>query len=112
MPDRWNIVISRGAPTLPVGVGLAHSLDDALTQASLADDIDQIFVIGGGEIYRQGFAHVRCRDVYLTRLDATYPCDAFIPPLADRFVAVETLGHHADAGVDYRIERWRRRGWT
>ena len=110
LPDRWNVVISRGRPVLPEGVGCAGSLDEALTLASLAPDIDRIFVIGGGEIYRQAFAHPRCRNVYLTRLDGTYDCDAFIPPLGARFACVETVLTANDSGVDYTVGRWRRGG--
>lgn len=110
LPDRWNIVISRGRPVLPASVACASSLDEALTLASLAPDIEGIFVIGGGEIYRQAFAHPRCRDVYLTRLDGTYDCDAFIPALDARFACVETVLTGSDNGVDYTIGRWRRGG--
>ena len=71
--------------------------------------IERLFVIGGAEIYRQAFAHPRCQDVYLTRIDATYDCDAFIPDLGTDFALLETMSTHHDASVDYRIERWRRK---
>lgn len=109
LPGRKNVVISRHALELGADALLASSLDDALTQASLQPDVDRLFVIGGGEIYRQAFAHPRCRDVYLTRIDATFDCDAFIPALDQDFALAEVVAPHHDAGLDYRIERWRRK---
>ncbi len=108
LPDRLNVVISRGQVARPDGVLLAGSLDDALAHAAAVPDVDQLFVVGGGEIYWQAFAHDRCRDVFLTRLASTFDCDTFIPPVAERFALAETLGSHQDAGVAYTIERWAR----
>ncbi len=110
LPGRFNVVVSRTTPDLGADdhhATVAHSLDDALDRACGQADVDRLFVIGGGEIYRQAFAHPRCRDVYLTRIDATYDCDAFIGGLDDYDLA-ETLARHHDAGLDFRIERWRR----
>lgn len=111
LPGRLNVVISRQELDLGEQAIGARSLDDSLNRAALRDDVDRLFVIGGAEIFRQAFAHPRCRDVYLTRIDAVYDSDAHIPVLDD-FELAETLERHHDAGVDYRMERWRRRGWT
>ncbi len=50
LPNRRNIVVSRATPTLPEGVELARSLDDAIERAREGDD--EPMVIGGGDIYR------------------------------------------------------------
>lgn len=109
LPDRLNVVVTRGALDLGDDAVVARSLDDALARAGARADIDRLFVIGGGELYRLAFAHPRCRDVYLTRIDASFDCDAFIPDVEHDFERVETLAHHHDAGLAFRIERWRRR---
>jgi dihydrofolate reductase len=108
MPDRLNVVITRGTIDVPEGVIVAHSLDEALNRASLAEDVDKLMVVGGGEIFRQAFAHVRCRDVYLTRIDHAFEVDAHIPDVRERFVLAETMATHHDAGFTYAIERWTR----
>jgi dihydrofolate reductase len=108
LPDRLNVVISRGTVDVPDGVVVARSLDDALNRACLAPDVDRLFVVGGGEIYRQSFGHVRCRDVYLTLIDQEFDCDTFIPDVHERFTLAEPMGAHDDAGLGYRIERWTR----
>ena len=111
LPGRLNVVISRRAQELGDDALAATSLDDALAAAGARADVDRLFVIGGAEIFRQAFAHARCRDVYLTRIDAVFASDAHIPAL-DEFELAETLERHHDAGVDFRMERWRRRGWS
>jgi len=108
MPDRLNVVITRGQLEVPDGVLVASSLDDALAQAAGSDNMERLFVIGGGEIFRQSFAHPHCAEVFLTRLAAQFDCDTHIPDVHDRFSLAETLATHHEAGVDYRIERWTR----
>lgn len=110
LPDRWNLIISRGAVELAGDARLARSLDEALALASAADDVDQIFVIGGAEIYRQAFEHVRCRDVVLTRIDGEFESDTHIPDVTERFDLIERGTTIHESGYDYAIERWRRRG--
>ncbi len=108
LPGRINVAVTRGGQPVPAGVLAATSLDDALDRAEAAGAA-ALFVLGGGEIYRLAFAHPRCRDVYLTRVDATFTCDTFIAPLAPAFALAEVLADHVSAdGIAYHIERWRR----
>jgi len=104
LPGRANVVVSRQALTLPPGVLLARSLEAALAVPAAAGR----FVIGGAQLFRQAFAHPACRFLYLTRLQAIFACDAFLPPL-DGFTLDEVLERHREHDIDYEIARWRRR---
>lgn len=56
LPGRPHIIVSRTAQIDAPSVDVAASLDDALSQArrqALALGVDEICVIGGGEIYAQ-----------------------------------------------------------
>jgi dihydrofolate reductase len=56
LPGRPNIVITRNPDFKPDGVIVVHSLDFAFDRAedeAKALGVDEIAVIGGGEIYRQ-----------------------------------------------------------
>ena len=115
LPGRVNVVVTRDPAALAArgeadgrDVVAVRSLDDALTHASLRADVDRLFVIGGGELFRQAFVHPRCRDLYLTRIDHVFGGDAFMPDPSIDFALAEVLAAHHDAGFDYRIERWRR----
>lgn len=111
MPERLNVVITRGKPSVPEGVLVASSLDDGLVQAAAAESMERLFVVGGAEIFRQAFAHPRCAEVFLTRIEAAFDCDAHIPDVRERFTLGEVMATHRDAEVagtviEYRIERW------
>ncbi len=76
LPERRNIVISRRKDFVADGCIVSDSLDSAIAQAGAGD----IFVIGGGEIYRAAMA-VADR-IVLTRVHATIEGDAFFPEIS------------------------------
>ncbi len=76
LPGRTLVVISRGKPSLPEGVLLAHSLDEAIAIARAAGD-DEAFVGGGGEIYR--LALPLADRIYLTWVHADFEGDTEFP---------------------------------
>jgi dihydrofolate reductase len=82
LPGRTSIVVTRDAAWTHEGVITAHSLDEALAKAKEVDQTE-IFVIGGGEIYRQALPHTN--KLYLTRVDAEEAGDTFFPPFENEF---------------------------
>ncbi|GHB92780.1 dihydrofolate reductase [Cerasicoccus arenae] len=87
LPGRETIVISRTAqPDDLPGATLIRSLD-ALEAFDPGDR--QIFIAGGGEIYRQTLP--RCAELLLTRVKLTPPGDAWMPVFEDLFEPTERL---------------------
>lgn len=78
LPDRVNIVITRQKSFKEQGVLTASSLQQALNTARQFEGKD-IFIIGGGEIYRQSLDI--CDRIYLTRIHEHFNGDAFFPEL-------------------------------
>ena len=111
LPKRLNIIVTRRTDlVVPDGVVIASSLDAAL-EAARAPDIESVFVVGGAEIYEQAFTHTELRWIYLTRVEGHFDTDVRIPDLDGEFAHDEWEGEQTleDAGVQYRIERLRRR---
>lgn len=109
LPGRLNVVVSRQRHlAVPEGVLLAPSLEHALVAARDVPDVERIFVLGGGDIYRQCFQLDGCRRIYLTRVLGRFPCDTFLAPIPSRFRRESLLGEGSDGGVGYRIELWER----
>ena len=82
LDKRLNIVVTRGAAIAVEGVRTAASLDDALEMARAraeADGVDEVAVIGGGEIYRQALP--KADRVYLTEVDVEVEGDTTFPTL-------------------------------
>ena len=81
LPGRTNIVITRDKNfSVPEGVLVVDSIDSALEKADAIaqrDGVDEIMVIGGGEIYRQTLPVAQI--LYLTEVQADVDGDAYFP---------------------------------
>lgn len=81
LPGRTNIVVSRRRDYDGRGATVADSLDEALKIAA-AEETGRIFIIGGGEIYRQAFGIADALE--LTAIDAAVDdADTFFPAVND-----------------------------
>ena len=80
LPERTSIVVS-SRPAEPAGAGVVWttSLDTALNtaQAAAADQVDEVFVIGGASVYEQVLPQVD--RVYLTRVHRDVDGDTAMP---------------------------------
>lgn len=77
LPNRTNIVITRNKDYRAEGVATCFSLTDALAWAQKAPGAEEVFIIGGGEIFREALplAH----RIYLTEVKWPFDGDAFFP---------------------------------
>lgn len=80
LPNRTNIIISANKNyTLPSAY-VCHSFEDALKQAKVLEK-QEIFVIGGGQIYKEAMPYVD--KLYLTIVKATADADTFFPDYSE-----------------------------
>lgn len=108
LPNRLSVVVTRTALAVPDGVLTAASLPHAVAAARADATVDQVFVVGGGQLFAEAFDDPALRWVYLTRIDGHYACDVQIPDLvALGFAPVAWDGatELEDGNVRYRIER-------
>ena len=101
LPNRRTVVISRHTASLP-GAEVYPSIADALEALQSLDE--EVYVIGGGEIYRQLLP--RTERIYLTRVEAIYPdADTFFPELdMSQWREVERTYFAADAQNELATE--------
>jgi dihydrofolate reductase len=76
LPGRTIIVVTRQRDFLPEGCLVAHSLEDGIQLAQSRGE-DEVFVCGGGEIYRQALPH--CNRMYLTVIHTITNADMVFP---------------------------------
>lgn len=74
LPGRTTVIVTRQPGYTVPGAIVAHSLDEAIAACG-ADD--EIFVIGGGELYREALP--RADRIYLTTVEAEPAGDTFMP---------------------------------
>jgi len=76
LPGRKNVVLTDNSDETFVGALSAYSIEDALGKC---DKKEEIFVIGGGSVYRQ-FMVVADR-LYITHVHKTAPADIYFPAI-------------------------------
>ena len=96
LPNRTNIVITRNPDFTATGVIVVHTLDDALAEAKKAERAtDEIFVIGGAEIYKMALPLVTT--LHLTEIHQAYEGDAYFPAFDKReWIEVSRRPHPID----------------
>nr|NLD41469.1 dihydrofolate reductase [Actinomycetales bacterium] len=71
LPGRRNIVITRQRGYEANGADVVGSLEDALTLARNSEGGDLVWIVGGGQIYREALAHADLLVVSQLDLDAS-----------------------------------------
>ncbi len=99
LPQRMNYVLTRSTDFECENAIIVHSLDDFFEKSeSLEGDI---FVIGGGEIYRQLLPYAE--GAYVTKIYATYDADTFADDLDELGWKIKWQSGiiHSVCGVDF-----------
>ncbi|MBL7058631.1 dihydrofolate reductase [Patescibacteria group bacterium] len=76
LPNRTNIVLTKDYKLEIEGCVVAFSIEDAINKAQDVDS-EEIFIIGGGQVYQQtiGLAD----KLYLTLIEGDFEADTFFP---------------------------------
>ena len=109
LPNRTNIIITRDANYQAPGCRVVTSIDQAL-QIAAADNKQEIFIIGGAEVYKQSLPLVN--KLYITIIHHQFEGDAYFPELnRAEWQEVSCEKHEADADniYPYQFLRWERK---
>ncbi|MQY29718.1 dihydrofolate reductase [Nocardia aurantia] len=102
LPGRRNIVITRQPDWAADGAERADSLESALALA----DTDNVWVAGGGEIYRAALG--RATELHVTEVDADIAGDAYAPAIGPDWRAEDGPWTTSRTGLRYRFRRYTR----
>lgn len=98
LPKRVNWVITRDLNWTFDGVKVAHSIEEALqgsvNDVSISEKPNSIFIIGGGEIFKQTLAIADRLE--LTHVDLDVQGNAHYPEIPDAFKKVASESHIDD----------------
>ncbi|KAJ9510051.1 hypothetical protein QJQ45_011729 [Haematococcus lacustris] len=102
---RINVVLSRSAQTEAEQTGdqksqvhWCNSIETAqelLASPKHQESVESVFVIGGGQIYREALASPHCTAIHLTLIDKDFDCDTTFP----EFMSAPTPPAAAAAGA-------------
>jgi dihydrofolate reductase len=107
LPNRKNIVITRDPSYASEGINVVGSLDEALRLASLEQgkefeenqDEVEVFVIGGGEIYKQAID--RANKLYITEVHQDFDGDTKFPDINKNIWRETAREDHLDQPIPY-----------
>lgn len=78
LPDRENAVLTRNRSYEAPGCIVFYSLESCLEH--YRDEMERtVFIIGGGEIYKQALELNVIKEMYITHVDKHYDADTFFP---------------------------------
>ena len=95
LPGRQNIVVTRQDLTFE-GADVAHSLEEGIAMAKTYNQ-EQVFVIGGGQIYKEALDKNLLTHMIITWVDGDFEADTFFPKIhPDDWVLKSAESHEPD----------------
>lgn len=93
LPGRVNIIVTRQPLSFEFEkndeqVHVVNSLEDAISAAKTSPGSEEIFIIGGGQIFKEAFSKID--RLYLTLVHKTFPeADTFFPEYSEFTKVIE-----------------------
>ena len=83
LKDRINIIVSstftEDMQIFDTPTFIVRSLSHAYLKIKENHAIDKVFVIGGGQLYKEAIYDYRYTKIYMTTIEGDYKCDVFFP---------------------------------
>lgn len=108
LPNRITIVLTRtpipGVLTIPSMTALQPML-------STLHNIDQVFIVGGQQVYEEALKTLPIQTIYKTVLHKYYECDRFFPDVSKTHEQVSQTPTYRENDILYHIEILRSIAW-
>ncbi|MDP3988281.1 MAG: dihydrofolate reductase [Candidatus Levybacteria bacterium] len=78
LPNRTNVIITRDENFKVDQAVIVHSLDEALDKAKEVEK-KEIFIVGGGQIYKQAMESGVVDKLYITMVEGDFGAEIFFP---------------------------------
>lgn len=109
LPSRTNIIITRDKNYSASNTIIVHSLDKGIEIAKKSPGNEEIFIIGGGQVFAQALPLVE--KLYLTLVEGDYDADTFFPDYSEfKKIVFEQPGQ--SSGYKYRFLDLERRAFA
>jgi dihydrofolate reductase len=93
LPNRTNIIITQNPDFKARCCKTSTSLDQAIEIAKKAPGSEEIFIIGGGQIYQQAIS--KTDRLYLTIVEGKHEADTYFPDYSDFKKVISEEKHQA-----------------
>jgi dihydrofolate reductase len=102
LPGRTNIIVTQNPQFQAQECRIVSSLDEAIEIAKKEAGADEIFIIGGGQIYKQAMEKGIVDRLYLTIVEGDFGADTFFPDYSN-FTKVISEESHSDGEYKYKF---------
>ena len=100
LPNRTNIIVTRDSSFQFEGAVVVSSLEEGLEKAKEAPGADEIFIFGGGQIFKEALEKSLVDRLYLTVVNGDYHADTFFPDYSEFTKVIEKEENEED-GYQY-----------
>jgi len=99
LPKRQNVVLTRNKSFEAEGCLVFHDLESSLEH--FQNDDRDVYIIGGGQIYKEALEQNVVQEMYITHVNKRYGADTFFPEFDLKSWVAETIDEHP---IDERHE--------
>jgi dihydrofolate reductase / thymidylate synthase len=108
LPNRLNIVLSNTETFMDNGLVTTNSIDNCLdfiknNNRTNHNKIENVFCIGGANLYEQFIKRPECNKLYLTRIYNEYDCDTFFPKIPSEFKLIKSSPYYSENNIHYKF---------
>ena len=105
LKKRKNIVLTRQETIeLPENVQYYRSLEQALNHLKNDTLTGDIFIIGGGELYKEAIKHPLCKTIYKTSIQTHVDCDTFFPNIPKQLIMTHESKIHTENNIKFTFQ--------
>jgi len=108
LPERLNLVLTKSDASFPGALRVASWAEALQACAAHMPAIEELWVVGGAQVYSLALAEPETTGIELTRIDADFDCDVHWSGVPDDFACVWREQHVA-GDIGYIFERYQRK---
>jgi dihydrofolate reductase len=108
LPKRINIILTTQQDyTVQEGSFVCHTLIDSVALIASWKNINNVFIIGGEDIYKLALEQLPITYVYKTVIYKDFECDRFFPSIKDKFEQTASTVSEFENDLSFHIEIWK-----
>jgi dihydrofolate reductase len=102
LPNRTNIIITQNSKLKIQNSVVVNSLEEGIEMAKKSPGADEIFIFGGGQIFKQAIEENLVDRLYLTIVEGDFGADTFFPDYSN-FKKVISEEQHESGDYKFRF---------
>ncbi|MDD3793591.1 MAG: dihydrofolate reductase [Candidatus Gracilibacteria bacterium] len=110
LPDRINCILSSDLEKDNIGSSIDNfvlyfsSLEHCLSELEGKENVENIFVIGGGQLYNYALKSDLLEKIYITKVKGDFDCDVHFDGVPKSFVLESYTDYETENGIEYSFQ--------